>query len=274
MFRKLLKYEFKSQQKIFSVLSFAALGAGLVGGLVLWLLVDVLENVENSTAAAVGSILSTFLLIGVMLALVAYVIAVWIMLLYRFYKHHFSQEGYLTFTLPVTTHQTLLASILNLVIWELIALAVFACAICMIFAPSLTFAWKESIPEIKMVFRNFKEAFSYIEGGYLAVQILVTVSSWLYAVIVPLTCISLGCLLSKKYRILISFAIYYGLQLAVSMITGVISVIITVAGLAAGNEGDGLIYLSMVIPCVLQLGLAIGGYFLTHHMVKNKLNLP
>lgn len=274
MFRKLLKYEFKSQQKLFTVLSFAALGAGLVGGLVLWLLVDVLEKVENSTAAAVGSVLSTFLLIGVILAIVAYVVAVWILLLYRFYKHHFSQEGYLTFTLPVTTHQTLLASILNLVLWELIALAVFACAMCMIFAPSLAFAWKESIPEIKMVFQDFKAAFSYMEGGYLAVQILVTVSSWLYAVIVPLTCISLGCLLSKKYRILISFAIYYGLQMAVSMVTGVISVIITVAGLAAGNEGDGLIYLSMVIPCVLQLGLAIGGYFLTHRMVKNKLNLP
>lgn len=274
MFTKLLKYEFKSQQKLLTTLSFAALGAGLVGGLALWLLIDVLENVENVTASAVGSILSTILLFGVILGIVGYVIAVWILLLYRFYKHHYSEEGYLTFTLPVTAHQTLLATIVNMVIWEVIALVTCLCAICMIFAPGLAFVWKHSIPETKMVWQEITAAFSELGNGYFTLQILMYVASWLYSLIIPLTCISLGCLLTKKYRILTSFAIYYGLHLGMSLISGIITVIVTVSQIASGTGSDETILLGMAIPFVLELALAVGGYFLTHRMMSKKLNLP
>lgn len=274
MFGKLLKYEFKSQQKLLTILSFAALGAGLLGGLALWFLVNVLEKVENPTAAVAGSILSTILLIGVFLGIMAYVIAVWILLLYRFYKHHFSQEGYLTFTLPVTAHQTLLASIVNIVIWELIAIVTYLCAMCLMVAPALAFAWRDTVTELKVVLQEFAAAFSSFGGGYLMLQLFLIIVGGIYSVIVPLTCITLGCLLTKKYRILTSFAIYYGLQLGMSLVSGVFSVIFTVAGIAKGTEGDGLVLLSMTIPGVLSLVLSVGGYFLMHRMISRKLNLP
>ena len=274
MFGKLLKYEFKSQQKLLTILSFAALGAGLLGGLALWLLVDVLKNVEDTFAAAIGSVLCTIFMFGVILAIVAYVVGLFILLIYRFYKHHFSEQGYLTFTLPVTPHQTLLASILNIVIWEAIALVTCLCAVCLMLAPSLAFAWKDAVPEIKMVWKELAENLPQLGGGYKVLSVLVTVASWAYALIIPLTCITIGCLLTKKYRILTAFAIYYGLQLGVSLVSGVISVILTVAGLAQGDEAEGLLWLSSAIPCALQLGLAIGGYFLMHRMVSKKLNLP
>lgn len=274
MFGKLLKYEFKSQQKLLTILSFAALGAGLVGGMVLWFLIDVLETVENTAASIAGSVMSSILLLGVILGIVGYVIAVWILLLYRFYKHHFSEEGYLTFTLPVTAHQTLLASIVNIVIWELITLVTFLCAMCLMFAPGLLFAWKDSIPELKMVWQEFRFAFSELGDGYFAVQVLLYVSSWVYSLIIPLTCITLGCLLTKKYRILTSFAIYYGLQLGMSLVSGVLSVVITVSELSSGAEDLETLWLGMVVPCVLQLALAVVGYFLTHRMMSKKLNLP
>lgn len=274
MFGKLLKYEFKSQQKLLTGLSFAVLGAGLIGGLVLWLMVDVLQDVENITASVVGSILSTILLMGVILGIVGYVIAVWILLIYRFYKHHFSQEGYLTFTLPVTVHKTLLASMVNIVLWEMITLITCLCALCLMFAPSLTFAWRESIPELRMVWREFTGVFSDLGGGYLAAQIIITVVSWIYSLVIPLACITLGCLLTKKYRILTSIAIYYGLQMGISLISGAFSVIVTITEIAKGTESDGMILLSILGPCVLQLVLAVGGYFLMHRMVSRKLNLP
>ena len=273
MFGKLLKYEFKSQQKLLTILSFATLGAGLLGGLALWLLVDVLQDTEG-VAAIVGSVLSTVFLIGVILGIVAYAVAVIILLLYRFYKHHFSEEGYLTFTLPVKTHQVLLASLTNFFLWDLIVLIVGFCAMCLIFAPSLAFAWAEAIPEMKLVWQELASLLPQLGGGYVAVSILSMVATWAYSLVIPLTCITIGCLLTKKFRILTSFAIYYGLQLGMSLVTGVISTILTVIGIAQGSESEGLLWLSSAIPGVLQLGLAIGGYFLMHRMISKKLNLP
>lgn len=278
MFGKLLKYEFKSQQKLLTILSFSALGAGLVGGLALWFLIDVLEKVENITASVAGSILSTILLIGVFLGIMAYLVAVWILLLYRFYKHHFSEQGYLTFTLPVTAHQTILASIVNIIIWELIALVTYLCAICLMFAPALAFSWRDSIPQIKMVWQELAEEFSVVfssaGGGYAAVYIITVIVSGIYSLIIPLACITLGCLLTKKYRILTSIAIYYGLQLGISMISGIFTIVLTVAGISKGMEGSGLIWLSSVLPCVMLLVLSVGGYFLMHRSMSKKLNLP
>lgn len=274
MFAKLLKYEFKSQRKLLTILSFAALGAGLVGGLAVWLLMNTLESVENTTAAAVGTVLSSLLLVGIVLAVAAYVFAVWILLLYRFYKHHFSQEGYLTFTLPVTTHQILLAAILNTAIWVLISGIVCFCAICMIISPVMYRLVSESGLELSMFLDAFREAFSYMEGGQIALQIFAGLVSGIYALVIPFACIAIGCVLTKKYRILTSFGIYYGVHLALSMISGVFSVIITVAGISAGNDGTGLLWLSILAPCLLQLGLTAGGYFLMHNLVDKKLNLP
>ena len=56
--------------------------------------------------------------------------------------------------------------------------------------------------------------------------------------------------------------------------SGAFSVIVTVTEIAKGTESDGMILLSILGPCVLQLVLAVGGYFLMHRMVSRKLNLP
>ena len=273
MFGKLLKYEFKSQQKLLTILSFAALGAGLLGGLAIWLLVDVLRDAEG-TAAIIGSVMSGIFLVGVILGIVAYAVAVFILLLYRFYKHHFSEQGYLTFTLPVTAHQTLLASILNIVIWELIAMFVCMCSMCLMLAPSMVFAWKDAILELKPIWQDILAEMNEATGGFFTISYLLNIISWIYSLIIPLTCITIGCLLTKKYRVLTAFAIYYGLQLGMSLISGVLSVIVSVTGFVSNSENNGLYWFSIIIPYVLQLGLAIGGYFLMHRMVSKKLNLP
>jgi len=274
MFGKLLKYEFKSQQKLLTILSFAVLGAGVLGGFAVWLMMNAIDNVENETASAVGGVLGGLLIIGIVLAVAAYVIAVWIMLLYRFYKHHFSQEGYLTFTLPVTTHQILWASIVNIVIWSLISLVVTLCAMCIMLTPVFLKLISESGLELDMLFSVYKEMFSYMEDGQMAVQILASVVGAVYSLIIPLACIAVGSLLTKKYRILASIGLYYGIHMAVSIFSGVFTVIVTVAGISAGDDGMGMIWLSILGPCVLQLALTVGGYFLMHRMMDKKLNLP
>ena len=50
---------------------------------------------------------------------VGYAIAVPLLQYYGFYKQHFGNEGYFTFSLPVTTHQHVLSSAVCVLIWNL-----------------------------------------------------------------------------------------------------------------------------------------------------------
>lgn len=273
MFAKLLKHEFRSQQKMLTILSLATLGAGLIGGITTWFLFRIVDSAANEPATAIGGVLSAIVLMGIVLAVAAYVIAVWILLLYRFYKHHFTQEGYLTFTLPVTTHQLLLSSITNMTIWVLISGAVCLVSICLIFLPIFYLAAQEGF-HISYVLGEFQYLFSYVTPGQMVLQILSAISSFIYSMLLPLVCISIGALLTRKYKLLASFGIYYGINMAVSVFAGIFGVAITISGVSSGTDGEGLLALSQVVPMVLQLGLAIGGYFLMHRMVSRRLNLP
>ena len=120
MFAKLLKYEWKATSKLLGVLSLAALGVGVVGTSVLKILVV-------SFADGIGDGLEGFIpvilipaMIMIVFALIAYAFGSVIILMYRFYKNKFTDEGYLTFTLPVNSHQIFLSSLLNMLIWLMI----------------------------------------------------------------------------------------------------------------------------------------------------------
>ena len=273
MFAKLLKHEFRSQQKLLTILSIAALGAGLIGGITMWFLFRLVNDATNEPATAIGGILSAIVLMGIILAIAAYVITVWILLVYRFYKHHFSQEGYLTFTLPVTTHQLLHSSITNIVIWILISGVVCAVAVCMIFAPILYQAVEEGF-RISYLESYFRELFSFITPGQMALRGLSALTSFVYSTLMPLVCIAIGTLMTKKYRLLASFGLYYGINMLMSAFTGIFTVAITISGVSSPDSGERLLTLSQLVPIVLQLGLSVAGYFLMHRTMDKKLNLP
>lgn len=272
MFAKLLKYEFKSQRGLFTILSLAALGAGLLGGLMMWLMVHNIENTTDEAASTMGAAFSGLMLMGVMLALAAYGIAVWILLLYRFYKHHFTSEGYLTFTLPATTHQILLSSILNILIWVLISGIVILVAGGMTFAPMIHKAMTELDAVLPMVEQGIEESLALYGYDNILLPIFTAISSGAYALILPLLCIVIGSLVAKKHKLLASFGIYYGISMAISILTGMLNVVVTFADMSVG--GDGLYTFSVLMPAIVELCIAIGGYCIMHQLVEKKLNLP
>ena len=280
MFTKLLKYEFRAQRKLLSILSLSALGAGIIGGLMMWLITgsDVIYGsftTENDFAAAMLISFSTTLMLGAIFAIIAYIVAVYILLLYRFYKHHFSDEGYLTFTLPATTHQILLSSILNIIIWSFICIVVAILAYIMLFAPIIHMAMQE-IQQMQGFMPDISyNIFPDLGAGQLVLGIFYMIATSLYSLILPLLSITLGALVAKKHKILASFGIYYGLSAVLSVITGIIQIFSVVSDVVVSAESNSLyLTFSYLIPSLLYLGIGIGGYFLMHRLVSRKLNLP
>ena len=271
MFAKLLKYEWKATSKVLGILSLAALGAGALGALLLRMLYN--NAGDNLTLA----IFSGFAMLAVVLALVAYAVATTILLLARFYRNKFTDEGYLTFTLPVSCHQLLLSTIVNMLLWTLISVAVLVVSggmIILIGTADKGLLNMELLREIGNGLGLLGDI--YVELGWNAGHTILSglnvVLSTLSGIITMLTAITIGAVIAKKHKILAAFGIYYGINIAVSILSATTSTLVSINSWTASNALS-TVDITTVFQLILALVMIVGGYLLTTHLMRNKLNL-
>ena len=261
MFAKLLKHEFRAVRKSLGPLSLAALLSSVVGYILMLVATSNIEIENNSVLTGLSFVLYG----GIYIFLLIYVIGASLSLYVRFYKTKFTDEGYLTFTLPASTHQILLASIVNMIIWFFIIIVIMI--ICILFL----------IVPLVVKFSSFSDPSTYefehitMSIGEILLYVFQAVSSISYSLILPLLSITLGSLFAKKHKLLASFGIGYGINMAVSFLSS----ILTIAELTANEllfENFSISISVLIISCV-TFALSIAGYFLMHHLIKNKLNI-
>lgn len=284
MFSKLLKHEWKANWRLLSILSLAVIIAAVVGTIALRVMVNYGDRLSESNSFLNLLLLPLGLLVFVsFLALVVYAAAVLFVLLFRFYKNKFTDEGYLTFTLPVTNHQIFLSSAVNMLIWSVISVVlVILLFVVMILIGTSTsgFINMELIRELrslKLILPEMAEAYSEILGDSYGILTLISILiSPVYNVVLAMTCITLGAVVAKKHKILAAIGIYYGANTVLGILS---SAITTVPSLMfIGNDGlassDLYFTLTMVAQLVIYAAVIAGGYFLSTKLMKNKLNLP
>ncbi len=267
MFAKLLKYEWRSNAATCSVLSLCALGVAVLGGFVLrGIVTTAIEDFQGAIMAGRG-----MLLILVLLSLVAYSGAVYIIQLVRFYKSRFTDEGYLTFTLPVNAHQIFGASLVNLLIWTLISgLVLSLCIFILYLFATVGVEYPINIWEL------LSEIESELEypAGYNLVSVLSTVCSSIFSLVMPLTCLTVGASIARKHKILAAFGIYYGISMAIGFVESVMMTG-TLLSTAMDNWDYYLqqVMTRSIILAVIQLVAAVAGYFVSTTLMTKKLNL-
>ena len=246
MFGSLLKYKLKASANIMKILSMILLIACLITGLVLSSDLTVRNNLSVS-------VMTTFIAGAVFLYLfiIAYIIATPLIQYYSYYKLHFDNEGYLTFTLPVSTHQQVLTGILAIIIWELIAVLVLICSVALLLLPSCIFAGE---------WPNLSGIFSGISAMDIALIFVVLV----YSAVLPVTAITIGSLVAKKRKILASVGIGVGISYAVSLVSTVL-----LSNLSVANALD----YALGVTLILYALLSVGGYFLTCRMINKNMNI-
>lgn len=280
MFTKLLKHEWRATKGILALLCIIILIAGVTIGSTMHIMVS--ASWDGSTIRLNGSPvaetlppMSEFAEVMCVLLIMAGVGAVAIcsagslfFLIYRFYKRCFTDEGYLTFTLPVTTHQILLSSFVNTIIGEVIMLAAVFLSIGIAALLFLT-AFPENLiwADVSV---GLKEAFSQMWASMaehfdvfasLAGTGIITVLSEL---IVLMLAVTIGAMIAKKHKILAAVGVYYGISMVQSFV-------LTAANLSIVQEEN--ITKLFSATSVTSLVIAIGGYFLMHYLVDKRLNL-
>ncbi len=221
------------------------------------------------------------------LAIAAGSIAVTACIAIRYYKNVYTDEGYLTNTLPVTARQIILSKLSVGMIWSLItSAAVLISVFSLVYTAILSSQDLDIIYEVLREFPSFLRIFKEETGMSLLIFLLLGLIqlflSTAFSILKMYTAVALGQLFSR-HKVAGAILWYIGEYVVFEIITSFIQ------NIPAPSFSSGLfsVYISagfysslgdFLLPSMLSsifFTLIFGGglYFLTEHMLKNRLNL-
>ena len=275
MFKKLLRYDFISIYKFWCIAAVSVFALTLLGGGSMSLFTSARSYPIPLTLLFV--FVTTFTFIGY----VVFSILSFILIYRRFYMNFFTDEGYLTFTLPVTCTQHLNT--------KLIFCAVTTFATTLVIVLNFFILLEIGIADFHFFQKMLKGLADLLSQLWDTAGIFMVIGAVEILVIVILTsimscllifcCITFGSIIAKKAKLLAAIGIYY-------LVSGVYSFavqIFNVLGISSITLWMDHFPGSAQAPmfCLLALGVLLFIatlcsllYNLEHWMLDRKLNLP
>lgn len=266
MFTKLLKHEWRATRGTLGILCLVCLGAGLLGGLTMRYLiwVDTAREMQHDVII----VLSALAMVAAVIAVGAAGVATLFLLIGRFYKSRFTDEGYLTFTLPVNVHQNLLSSMVNSVIGMIIMFVVIFAAVMMwlFIGLSALEGFTEALRDVLPRFwESVREVFGEVGLGNTALFLSNVLISGICELVVLMLSVTIGSIAAKKHKVLAAVGVYYGIHVAMSIGSAILS--IQVSAIDLGGRAF------FCYTLLITAAIAVAGYFLMYWLMDKKLNL-
>lgn len=209
MFAKLMKYDFRATWGFLGLLSIIALGAGVLGS-------GIVRMIDRGNGGFPEAML-LLAMMGVVFYLMGYCIAAMFLLLGRFYKSRFTDEGYMTFTLPVTTHQVLLSSFLNCTLGMILCVLITVVSFGILGFFGIEELDGERWEFVKLCFERLPDFLEMIGVGNLLMFLLVLLTGFISEVLTIMLAITLGAIIAKKHKILMGVVAYYGVHVLITI---------------------------------------------------------
>ncbi len=284
MLGKLLKYEWRGLRLPFLIMLIVLAGTtALTCGVILTINPKFDETIVGySVIALIFSIfLYYFGLIGCSIGTTTIVVI-------RFYKTCYTDQGYLTHTLPVSAKQLLNTKILAAVVTNLLMVVAIVASIFIIiqvglyhifsFVPEYTYAqfYREFIEVFIGGFHEFEDEFGISFGLYFVYLIAYGLISLIANIITVFGCVSLGQLFTK-HRIVGAIAAYFIVQF-ILQILGYFTAIPMYGRMLRGSYHDDITVFGVMSPTMNMTLLivvitAVLMYFINLHMMTKRLNL-
>ena len=283
MLRKTLKYDLNAVYKIWLILTVTVLAISFVGGLSLRDII--VSSGEEQFDAFI--LFSTFGLIVTVFSIAAYILIVELLVLYRYYQNFFTDEAYLTFTLPVKRRTLFNSKLINAFIWSVANIAVVTAAVLIImaFAPLnedgtgslLLFIFDSLFKTIGQIFELF-DAWAYL---YTLEALLIALFSTVFSTLLIYACITLGCTMVKKYKLLMAILVYYMVNMAISIMSYVGSIVMSIVTtmsiqiLDTYSEGQikVIVFFALMAIAAFYLVLCVVAYKFSLSRIEKNLNL-
>ena len=285
MLRKVLKHDLLALLRVWLIMSVSVFGLSILTGLACRFV-----SQYNLIEAKVKQILLPFVMLFIFLSIVAvfaYSIANVVFQLVRYYQNFFTDEGYLTFTLPVKRSTLFASKILTALIYNaatMINIILFIVIVLMITPENsdgsgmlLTSVWDG----IGTALNSFFGENSPWSPVYVIVAIVMALLMNLgLSPIIVYACVTIGCVVVRKYKILTSIGIYYAASSVISMVSAflnwIVSVIVACIARLTDITTDAALLLTLffiIIACMMILIVAAAVYRFTLSRIEKNLNL-
>lgn len=275
MLKKLLKYDFGAVLKYWWLAAVTSLGLSVVGG-------GALRIMNSSSSVEVPAMVAFVIGLAVIFTVISYfvfAILSFILIFLRFHKNFFTDEGYLTFTLPVKRSELLNSKLIMSTVMISLTVIIFMIDVLLL---------AEIGVEGTLLPVIFKELGKFLAEGFveepiwftllilesLALLVLTAVFSNLFMFI----CITFAALVTKKAKVIKAVGVYYG---ANCVFSGVIQVFMVfgLSGIAQWMsdlpiEAQPLMTILILLIIILFITLINALlYTLEYFMLDRKLNL-
>lgn len=260
MLGKLLKYELKATSRVFIPLYIAILVVSIVNGLSLNL--EIL-NIQG---------LATIILMCLFVSLFVITIVVTIQ---RFNKNLLKDEGYLMFTLPVSSKYLVLSKYLTSLIWTFLSFVVAFLSFTIIFMiPTYKyFDFSYFINEFNLLFSDMLNL--NIIGQFIKVILLMIISYTIFIFNVYLA-LSVGQLpIFNRFRNVSSFIGFLVINLLISYAQNIVSLFINDASvnIETIDYVTSIVSKGLNIAIIINIIIILVLFFATTYILDKKLNL-
>ncbi len=286
MLKKCLKYDLRAVGHLWCILSVISLGAALVAAIAIRVF---LENILAESVSETMGFLSIIGMLGAglcALAMVAALVVSLFLVYWRTYTNFFTDEGYLTFTLPVKRSTLYLSKVLADAILGTATLLVFflGLALILLIAPPTEESGLFNPIVYEGLGRVIKESWIAADG-WLIPWILVFIPACfayqLYSTGLIFLAITMGSVVAKKHKLLAAIGLFFAVTAGVSFVTQILSMFLAggVNGVLNAASQSGSFMLGITTTVVILIGglimacAATAVHFITLHLIERKLNL-
>ncbi|MBE6662793.1 MAG: hypothetical protein E7606_05920 [Ruminococcaceae bacterium] len=288
MLKKVLKYDIRAISKLWWIGAVVSLAAAVVGSLLIRLFVHVVDEGTESILLTLASFLGFFVAVFCIFAVVLSFVFTVILVFVRFYRHFFTDEGYLTFTLPVKRSTLFLSKTVNAVIWlfaHLVVIAVSLILLALLFYSPEASGGFFNVAVLKGIGAWLVETWAGV-GAWLIVYLfeglLAILAYLLFFVSLIHFCITFGAVLAKKARLILSIGLYYAFSSALGVLAQFAFLFfgsLASNGMMILMENASInracaVYALLALAVIAALAaIAVTFYAITQHMLDRKLNL-
>ena len=274
MLKKLLKHDFKALFKYWWIVAVVTAGLSALSGKCITIIESEKELPAVLDASAGIALMLTYI------GIIVFTVFSTVMIFVRYYKNLFTDEGYLTFTLPVKRSDILNSKLISAAVLEFATFLVIGLDVLLM----LFVAYYKEILK-KEFFVGLKQAAATIWkelGGYIFVYllegILIMIALSVLALLLLFICVTIGSIITKKAKVVASIGIYYAANSAFSFVTTLLVIFGTVALETKFEnlpEGNVKLIVALIALCVLLFITLIGGifYIINYYLLDRKLNL-
>lgn len=289
MLGKLIKHDFRALSRTLFPLQIGILGGGLVATLLSKLTI-IVSDVSWESANG-SSLLQTLIMaftttaaVVIGIAIMASLVVTLILICYHFYRSFLADEGYLTFTLPVSTSNLLWSKLFTGMFWTLINAAVVLVTLLIysVFGTGSAGAINHNVLQAIRVFlmQTLPELKNYVNLPVVSIETIVVGLLGLAAQLLQIYfAIIVGGQIAKKHRILAAIGMYLLINMGVGIISSMFLGFVTLGEgvtsmvMNTGREIGSFVTSMIGWYGVLFTGLCALFFLVSRSILKKNLNL-